>query len=182
MKHINRYRNLILPVILVFLLTSCTASIKPLKTLELPSERVDLPIALITASDSDENYASSVQACIQMAALYHGVYYDEKQIAMFGKEQLIGEQVINIESALSGIGARYDAYRGGFRDTFGYMKWIRESIEAGTPVISGIRSFPNDELKVTYDQFVLFVGAQVGELTYYTPIGKQGVRTELMKA
>lgn len=98
------------------------------------------------------------ETAIQEALLYFGVWAPQRTINRAGKPKHPDLYSSEIPVALTELGLRYELYaphKGGFTP---YVTWIRAALDAGEPVLSGVKLMPTQHPEWGLDHFVLVVG------------------------
>lgn len=95
---------------------------------------------------------------IQEALLYFGVWAPQRFIHAAGRSSHPDLYSDEVPVALQQLGVVYDFYApkgGGFE---AYKTWTRHALEAGYPVLSGVKILPTEHPNWGLDHFVLTVG------------------------
>jgi hypothetical protein len=98
------------------------------------------------------------ETAIQEALLYFGVWAPQRTINRAGKPKHPDLYSSDIPVALTDLGLRFEFYaprKGGFAP---YLAWIRAALDAGEPVLSGVKLMPTQHPEWGLDHFVLVVG------------------------
>lgn len=118
------------------------------------------------------------EASIQMACLYHGVYYSQKNINKFGNPIRRDLYSTDIEPAMIAAGLRFERFISKGHTLEDFVAWISEGVQAGLPVFSGMKKYPDKHSNWNLDHFVLFVAESEDKLTYNANTPGYGPVTE----
>lgn len=190
-------RNPLLPLLIALLAASALAEppappmqtgrgLAPCPPDEVPATLVKTKEAVtlgIAARDHDperppEGWCG--ETAIQEAMLYHGVYYPQKAIHAAGRPQHPDLWSNDVPVALEALGMAVTAWPDGNRrpDLDGFLGWVRARIDAGVPVLCGVKINPTQHPEWGLDHFVLAVGHKGGVLVLNTTWGNRVARTE----
>jgi hypothetical protein len=98
------------------------------------------------------------ETAIQEALLYFGVWAPQRMINRAGKPKHPDLYSSDIPVALTDLGLRYEFYAPRKRGFAPYLAWIRAALDAGEPVLSGVKLMPTQHPEWGLDHFVLVVG------------------------
>lgn len=117
-----------------------------------------LPIPARSHADGAPPEGWCGETAIQEALLHHGVWAPQAVINRAGSPAHPDLYSNELPRALDQMGAvytRYVARRGGYAD---YEAWVKEALDAGDPVIAGVKILPTAHPEWGLDHFVLVVG------------------------
>lgn len=97
------------------------------------------------------------ETAIQEGLLHLGVWAPQRLINKAGRPVHPDLYASEIPVALSELGVRYTLYSGG-RGFEAYGRWVRSALEAGDPVLAGVKILPTEHPEWGLDHFVLVVG------------------------
>lgn len=97
------------------------------------------------------------ETAIQESLLHFGVWAPQRLINKAGKPVHPDLYSPDIPVALSELGIRYTFYQGG-KGFDAYAQWVRAAIDAGDPVLAGVKILPTQHPEWGLDHFVLVVG------------------------
>jgi hypothetical protein len=97
------------------------------------------------------------ETAIQEGLLHLGVWAPQRLINKAGKPSHPDLYSTDIPVALTELGVRYTFYPGG-RGFEAFAAWIRAAIDAGDPVLAGVKILPTKHPEWGLDHFVLVVG------------------------
>jgi hypothetical protein len=97
------------------------------------------------------------ETAIQEGLLHLGVWAPQRLINKAGRPAHPDLYSTDIPVALSELGVRYTTYPGG-RDFDAFAAWIRAAVDAGDPVLAGVKILPTKHPEWGLDHFVLVVG------------------------
>jgi hypothetical protein len=98
------------------------------------------------------------ETAIQEALLYLGVWAPQAIINRAGHPAHPDLYSNELPTALAALGVRFDAYRPRAPGFEAYAAWVREAIDAGEPVVAGVKILPTAHPEWGLDHFVLVVG------------------------
>lgn len=97
------------------------------------------------------------ETAIQEGLLHLGVWAPQRLINRAGRPAHPDLYSNDIPVALTDLGVRYTFYPGG-RGFDAFATWIRAALEAGDPVLAGVKILPTKHPEWGLDHFVLVVG------------------------
>jgi len=97
------------------------------------------------------------ETAIQEGLLHLGVWAPQRLINKVGKPAHPDLYSTDIPVALTDLGVRYTFYPGG-RGFDAFAAWIRAALDAGDPVLAGVKILPTKHPEWGLDHFVLVVG------------------------
>ena len=97
------------------------------------------------------------ETAIQEGLLHLGIWAPQRLINKVGKPAHPDLYSNDIPVALTDLGVRYTSYPGG-RGFDAFAAWIRVALEAGDPVLAGVKILPTKHPEWGLDHFVLVVG------------------------
>ncbi len=97
------------------------------------------------------------ETAIQEGLLHLGVWAPQRIINRAGKPVHPDLYSTDIPVALTELGVRYTSYPGG-RGFEAFAAWIRAAVDAGDPVLAGVKILPTKHPEWGLDHFVLVVG------------------------
>jgi hypothetical protein len=97
------------------------------------------------------------ETAIQEGLLHVGIWAPQRLINKVGKPAHPDLYSNDIPVALTDLGVRYTFYPGG-RGFDAFAAWIRAALEAGDPVLAGVKILPTKHPEWGLDHFVLVVG------------------------
>jgi hypothetical protein len=97
------------------------------------------------------------ETAIQEGLLHLGVWAPQRLINKAGRPAHPDLYSTDIPVALTELGVRYTAYPGG-RGFEAFAAWIRAALDAGDPVLAGVKILPTKHPEWGLDHFVLVVG------------------------
>lgn len=111
--------------------------------------------------DEDENAPEEGwcgETSIQMALEYYGKKVSQQAINLAGKPQHpdLWEDDINV--ALDALSVKYEGWDEHRWDVDGFLHWIAGQLQAGYPVLLGVKIYPDEHPNWEVDHFVLVVG------------------------
>lgn len=98
------------------------------------------------------------ETSIQMALAYYGKQVSQHAINLAGKPQHPDLWEDDINTALNSLGVKYTAWNSSDADVDAFLSWIGENLQAGYPVILGVKIYPDEHPDWEIDHFVLVVG------------------------
>lgn len=98
------------------------------------------------------------ETAIQEALLYFGVWAPQRSIHAAGKPSHADLYAHEIPTALDAFEVHYELYAARVRGFGPYERWVRRAIDAGHPVLAGVKIFPTAHPDWGLDHFVLAVG------------------------
>lgn len=102
------------------------------------------------------------ETAIQEGLLHLGVWAPQRLINKVGRPAHPDLYSTDIPVALTELGVRYTFYPGG-RGFDAFAAWIRAALEAGDPVLAGVKILPTKHPEWGLDHFVLVVGYSGGK-------------------
>jgi len=100
-----------------------------------------------------------------MACLYYGAYLPQYVIHELGKPKQRGLWSADLPVAADAAGLTCEVWQQGTHGVDDFMRWIKESVKKGNPVVVGLKRYPDRHKRWFCDHFVLVVGYdQVGFL------------------
>jgi hypothetical protein len=97
------------------------------------------------------------ETAIQEGLLYLGVWAPQREINRAGHPVHPDLYATEIPGALTALGVRFTPYGRG-RGYEAFARWAREAIDAGDPVLAGVKLLPTEHPTWGLDHFVLLVG------------------------
>ena len=97
------------------------------------------------------------ETAIQEGLLHLGVWAPQRLINKVGRPAHPDLYSTDIPVALTELGVRYTSYPGG-RSFDAFAAWIRTALDAGDPVLAGVKILPTKHPEWGLDHFVLVVG------------------------
>jgi hypothetical protein len=120
------------------------------------------------------------ETAIQEAMLFHGAYYPQKQINAAGHPRHPDLYASDVPVALTNLGMEIHVWRDGDRppglDAF--LGWLGKQLDAGVPVLCGVKINPTRHPEWGLDHFVLAVGHARDSVTFNTTWGYRVTRTD----
>ena len=110
------------------------------------------------------------ETAIQEGLLHLGVWAPQRVINKAGKPVHPDLYSTDIPVALAELGVRYVSYPGG-RGFAAFAAWIRGALDAGDPVLAGVKILPTKHPEWGLDHFVLVVGYDTDRLLVNTTWG-----------
>ncbi len=109
-----------------------------------------------------------------MALGYYGKQVSQQAINLAGKPKQpdLWEDDINV--ALDALGVKYAAWDENDWDVDGFLTWITTQLEAGYPVLLGVKIYPDENPDWEVDHFVLVVGCDKDSLIINTNNAGEG--------
>lgn len=98
------------------------------------------------------------ETAIQEALLHFGVWVSQKRIHAAGSSKHPDLYSDEIPGALDALGVRYDVYAPKTKGFAAYATWVRAAIDAGDPVLAGVKILPTAHPTWGLDHFVLVTG------------------------
>lgn len=112
------------------------------------------------------------ETAIQEALLHFGVWAPQRFINRAGRPVHPDLYSSEIPVALTELGARFVTYRGA-RGFDAYAAWVRAALDAGDPVLAGLKILPTQHPEWGLDHFVLVIGHGRRGLLVNTTWGKR---------
>jgi hypothetical protein len=106
---------------------------------------------------------------------YFGKNLSQKAIHKAGNAKQADLWEDDIPVALNNLGVQYNAWDQDNQDLNGFIKWITEQLQAGNPVILGVKIYPDEDPTWENDHFVLAVGCDSKGLIINTDDEDEGV-------
>jgi hypothetical protein len=97
------------------------------------------------------------ETAIQEALLYYGVWVPQRIVNRAGKPAHPDLYSNEIPVALTALDVRYTVYAGP-RGYEPFARWARDALDAGDPVLAGVKILPTQHPSWALDHFVLVVG------------------------
>lgn len=135
-----------------------------------PSPPVVLPIAAREHAHEAPPEGWCGETAIQEGLLHLGVWAPQRVINKSGKPVHPDLYSTDIPVALADLGVRYTSYPGG-RGFAAFSAWIRAAVDAGDPVLAGVKILPTKHPEWGLDHFVLVVGYDADRLLVNTTWG-----------
>ncbi len=98
------------------------------------------------------------ETAIQEALLYSGMWAPQRLIYRAGRPAHPDLYSNEIPRALDALGVRYSMYRPSAVGFKAYARWVGEALDAGDPVLAGVKLLPTAHPEWGLDHFVLVVG------------------------
>lgn len=98
------------------------------------------------------------ETAIQEALLYYGVWAPQRAINRAGKPAHPDLYSNEMPAAMEALGLRVTWYAPRARGFDAFAAWAREAIDAGEPVLAGVKLLPTEHPEWGLDHFVLVVG------------------------
>lgn len=112
------------------------------------------------------------EACIQMAALYFGEFFEQSYINQIAEPAHPGLYSNDIPIALGRLGLVISQWSlEEDSDINEFLSWLKSNVGNGYPVICGVKINPTANPEWYADHFVLIKGYDVDSLTYNTTWG-----------
>jgi len=160
-----------------FVVAACgKASAAPVFVLAAPSSSpsppspVVLPIAAREHAHEAPPEGWCGETAIQEGLLHLGVWAPQRVINRAGKPVHPDLYSTDIPVALTELGVRFTSYPGG-RGFAPIAAWIRGAVDAGDPVLAGVKILPTKHPEWGLDHFVLVVGYDADRLLVNTTWG-----------
>jgi len=120
------------------------------------------------------------ETAIQEAMLFHGAYYPQRQINAAGHPRHPDLYSGDVPVALTNLGMEIDTLRDGDRrpDLDAFLARLRKQLDAGVPVLCGVKINPTRHPEWSLDHFVLAVGHTRDSITFNTTWGHRVTRTD----
>ena len=124
-----------------------------------PADDADLVLAIPARSQAPEAPPSGWcgETAIQEGLLHLGVTVTQSAINKAGRPAHADLYATEIPRALSALGVTFTPYRGA-RGYEPYRAWVVKALEAGHPVLAGVKLVPSEHPSWGLDHFVLVVG------------------------
>ena len=116
-----------------------------------------LPIAARSQAKESPPQGWCGETAIQEGLLYLGVWAPQRIINRAGKPVHPDLDAPEIPVARGELGVRFAVYSRG-RGFESFARWVREALEAGDPVLAGVKILPTAHPEWGLDHFVLVVG------------------------
>ena len=113
------------------------------------------------------------ETAIQEALLHFGVWAPQRLINRSGKPKHPDLYSSDIPIALRGLGMKYEFYAPRKPGFAAYLDWMRQALDAGEPVLAGVKLLPTRHPEWGLDHFVLVVGYGPKGLLVNTTWGNQ---------
>ena len=139
-------------------------------------EAVDLGIADV-AWDSgrpDLSVGWCAEASIHVALAYYGIEKTQLEIYRARNPDHADLYAYEIDLALETLGVCTEAWPESQRDLTRFIDWIRHHIADGTPVLCGVKPYPDEHPEWSLDHFVLVVGYDQAGLIKNTQLDMDG--------
>jgi len=141
-----------------FVVAACgKAAAAPPSASASPSSSVVLPITPREHAREAPPEGWCGETAIQEGLLHLGVWAPQRLINKVGKPAHPDLYSTDIPVALTDLGVRYTFYSGG-RGFDAFATWIRAALDAGDPVLAGVKILPTKHPEWGLDHFVLVVG------------------------
>jgi hypothetical protein len=142
---------------------------------------VVLPIAARAQAPESPPSGWCGETAIQEGLLHLGIWAPQKTINRAGRPSHPDLYSSEIPGALSAFGVRFTMYAGG-TGYAAFVKWTQAAIDAGDPVLAGVKILPTAHPEWGLDHFVLAVGYGERGLLVNTTWGhREWVGDELAK-
>lgn len=96
------------------------------------------------------------ETAIQEALLHHGAWVPQRAIHDAGKSKHPDLYSQDVPVALGGLGVEFTTHVPGKKG--GFAEFLRDAIDAGDPVVTGVKILPTSHPEWGLDHFVLVVG------------------------
>ncbi|MBI2389637.1 MAG: hypothetical protein HYV09_08575 [Deltaproteobacteria bacterium] len=125
------------------------------------------PVTALAIPDRDQHPQSPPsgwcgETAIQEALLHFGAWVSQNRIHAAGQSKHPDLYSDDIPRALDALGVRYDVYSpktaGKTKGFAAYEAWVRAAIDAGDPVLAGVKILPTEHPTWGLDHFVLAIG------------------------
>ena len=137
--------------------TSSAAAPRPARSLEADAELV-LPIPPRSHAPDSPAAGWCGETALQEALLYAGLWTPQRLINRAGKPAHPDLYSTDIPVALNRLGVRYTFYSARKPGFDPFAAWVKEALEAGDPVLAGVKVLPTKHPEWGLDHFVLIVG------------------------
>jgi hypothetical protein len=119
------------------------------------------------------------ETAIQEAMLYHGVYFPQKLINAAGRPRHPDLYSDDVPVALKNLRMEVTVWPAGNGrpGLDGFLGWVRGRIDAGVPVLCGVKINPTRHPEWGLDHFVLAVGRSGDSVLFNTTWGNRVMRT-----
>ena len=124
-----------------------------------------LPIAARNHAPERPEAGWCAETAIQEALLYYGAYAPQRLINKAGKPRHPDLYWSDVPVAMRKLGLKYQRWSGD-GDLDDFMDWIEEQLDAGRPVIAGVKIHPTEHPSWGLDHMVLIVGYEQGQALY----------------
>jgi hypothetical protein len=120
---------------------------------------VDVVLPIVARAQAPESPPSGWcgETAIQEGLLHLGIWAPQKAINRAGRPAHPDLYSSEIPGALSAFGVRFTMYAGG-TGYAAFVKWTQAAIDAGDPVLAGVKILPTAHPAWGLDHFVLAVG------------------------
>ncbi len=118
---------------------------------------VVLPIPARAQAEESPPAGWCGETAIQEALFYFGVTTSQSEINRAGRPVHPDLYATEIPVALRALGVRFSPYGRG-KGYEAFARWAREAIDAGEPVLAGVKLLPTQHPTWGLDHFVLIVG------------------------
>ncbi len=153
----ERPRETVAPRIDVAQTTMATVTATP--AADLPDDAgVTLPIPARAQAPEAPPAGWCGETAIQEALLYLGVWAPQRAIHRSGRPAHPDLYADDIPVALASLGVKHVFYTGGGAGFDAYARWVRAALDAGDPVLAGVKILPTAHPEWGLDHFVLVVG------------------------
>lgn len=119
------------------------------------------------------------ETAIQEGLLHLGVWASQRAIHKAGNSKHPDLYSNELPTALTALSVQTSTYVPNAKDAKGYAAWVRAAIDAGDPVIAGVKLLPSEHPMWGLDHFVLVVGYGEPGLLVNTTWGRQEWASEL---
>ena len=123
----------------------------------LPAGVVALPIPARAQAAESPPSGWCGETAIQEGLLHLGIWAPQQLVNRAGNPAHSDLYSNEIPIALAAFGVKTTTYRGG-RGYDAFAKWVRAAIDAGDPVLAGVKLVPTEHPEWGLDHFVLAVG------------------------
>ena len=120
------------------------------------------------------------ETAIQEAMLFHGAYYPQKRINAAGHPRHPDLYSNEVPVALKNVGMEIRIWPDDNPrpNLDAFLAWLRKQLDAGVPVLCGVKINPTKHPEWGLDHFVLAVGHTRDSITFNTTWGHRVTRTD----
>jgi hypothetical protein len=145
-------------------------------TVHAQPPRVELPIPDRSHAPEAPKEGWCGESAIQQILLYYGAWYPQSEINRLGKPQHPDLYASDLPVALRAVGLQVKrAPR--TRDAEVFFAWVRHQLDAGRPVLAGVKIHPTAHPNWSLDHFVVIVGYDGTRFLLNTTWGEQRWRS-----
>jgi hypothetical protein len=137
------------------------------------SVKLNIPSLFDNENAPDAGWCGEV--AIQMALLHFGKNVSQSAINKAGHPAQPDLWEDDIPVALDALGVNYTAWDRKNQDLNGFITWITEQLQAGNPVVLGVKIYPDEDPTWDNDHFVLAVGCDSKGFVINTDDEEEGV-------